>query len=76
MVIIMSELKSYIVLYRYRNDEEHFLDEPLAYQFMAEDYDHAEEQFYNAEPDNDIIWVVQTDDYNLALENYYNNGEE
>lgn len=64
----MSELKPYMVLYRYKNEE---LIDPWGYKVMAEDLYHAEEQFYNAEPDSIILWVSETEDYNEALNDYY-----
>ena len=69
----MNDLKQYMILYRMDNE---VLIDPWGYKVMAEDIDHAEEQFYNAEPDAEIVWIVETDNYSDALEDYYNNGEE
>ena len=68
MVNNMSELKSYIVLFR---DGTEYLIDPWGFRVMAEDYVHAEEQFLNAEPNAEILWVVETDDYEVALDDYY-----
>lgn len=67
-------LKSYIVLY-HEPDNEALVIDPWGYKVLAEDLDHAEEQFYNAEPDCKILWVVETDDYNDALNDYYGETE-
>ena len=64
----MSELKPYMILYRQENES---LIDPWGYKVMAESGDHADEQFYNAEPESVILWVEQTEDYNEALSNYY-----
>lgn len=65
----MSELKPYMVLYRYKNED---VFDPWGYKVMAEDLYHAEEQFYNAEPlASQILWVAETHDYNKALNDYY-----
>lgn len=76
----MSELKPFMVLYRNKNE---ILIDPWGFRCMAEDLVHAEEQFFDSErgtdpvwqPDVEILWVVQTDDYYEAVENYYMNGE-
>ena len=68
MVNNMSELKHYMILYRMDNE---VLIDPWGYKVMAEDYVHAEEQLLNAEPNVDILWVAETDDYNAALDSYY-----
>ena len=54
-------MQSYIVLYRWE-DIMAPADPPFAFQCMAENVDHAEEQLLNADPDGDIVWVVQTDE--------------
>ena len=64
----MSELKSYIVLFR---DGTEYLVDPWGFRAMAEDYIHAEEQFLDAEPDCEVLWIVETDDYDTALDDYY-----
>ena len=69
----MNDLKQYMILYRMDNE---VLIDPWGYKVMAEDYVHAEEQFYNAEPDAEILWIVETDNYSDALEDYYYNGED
>lgn len=67
-----DNLKPYIILYREDNE---VLIDPWGYKVMAEDLDHAEEQFENAEPHCEILWVVQTDDYYIAVEDYYKENE-
>lgn len=68
MVNNMSELKEYIVLFR---DGTEYLVDPWGFRVMAEDYAHAEEQFLNAEPDCEVLYISQTDDYEAALDDYY-----
>jgi hypothetical protein len=63
-----TELKPYMVLYRQKDEA---LIDPWGYKVMAENLDHAEEQFYNAEPESEILWVVETENYNEALDDYY-----
>jgi hypothetical protein len=70
--MMTDNLKPYIILYREDNE---VLIDPWGYKVMAEDLDHAEEQFYNAEPDCEILWIVETDDYDVALDNYYEENE-
>ena len=55
-------LQSYIVLYR--DETLSLLDCPLGYLCQAEDGDHAEEQCLDANPDCEIVWVLdaQEDD--------------
>ena len=68
-------MQSYIVLYR--NNDIGFLEEPFGFQCYADDTDHAEEQCLNAEPDAEIVWVVEgTKDYSDALYNYYASGKQ
>jgi len=64
-------MQSYIVLYR-REDIMAPADPPFAFQCHAEDTEHAEEQLLNADPDGDIVWVVQTDDPEVAYSDYWN----
>jgi hypothetical protein len=47
-------------------------DAPFGFACMGEDTQHAEEQCTNAYPGSDIVWVVQTGDYDVALMHYYN----
>lgn len=58
----------YTVLYREQNQ---YTDLPFAFTCMADNVDHAEEQCYNAYPDCDIVWVVQTANVDAAYEDYY-----
>ena len=67
-------MQSYIVLYR-REDIMDPDDPPFTFQCMAEDTDHAKEQLLNADPDGVIVWVVQTDDPEVAYSDYWNVGE-
>ena len=64
----MRDMQSYMILYRYKNED---LIDPWGFKVIAEDLDHAEEQFYNAEPLASILWVSETEDYNDALNDYY-----
>ncbi len=60
----------YIVLYR----QEAIMapaDLPFSFGCWAEDTEHAEEQLLNAEPDADIVGVVQTDNVQEAYRNYW-----
>jgi hypothetical protein len=41
---------------------------------MAEDYNEAEEIFYGDNPELDILWIVETDDADIAMDNYWYNG--
>ena len=63
-------MTEYIVLYRIK-DISSDLDAPFGFQFWAEDGAHAEEQCINAYPDADVVWVVPTEQYSEALEEYY-----
>jgi len=62
-------MNTYLVLYR--NNNLGFLEPPFGFRCQAEDTDHAEEQCLDAEPDAELVWVVETDDYQEALEHYY-----
>ena len=62
-------MKTYIVLYR--DEDQKPLDKPLAFQCMAEDTDHAEEQCINAYPDCLIAWVYIGTDVMAAYDDYY-----
>ena len=44
---------------------------PEAWACEADDVEHAEEQFENAEPDAVITWIVQTDDVCEAYDTYH-----
>lgn len=44
---------------------------PLHFHCDAEDADHAEEQCENAYPECEVVWVVETDDLQEALNDYY-----
>lgn len=62
-------MNTYIVLYR---EKWNFPTEaPFGFRCEADDADHAEEQCENAYPGCDVVWVVETDDYQFALEKYY-----
>jgi hypothetical protein len=66
-------MNTYVVLYR--NNGLSLLDAPFGFRCQAENADHAEDQCLDAEPDADIVWVVQTDDYQAALDDYYETCE-
>ena len=69
----MMSLKTYIVLYRTRFSSP--VDPPLGFRCYAEDSDHAEEQMLDAEPDATSVWVVETSDYMIAIEDWFNTGD-
>lgn len=62
-------MQSYTVLYK--TPDILPLDAPLGFVCQADDTEHAEEQCMDAEPDADIVWVVITDDYDVALRDYW-----
>lgn len=62
-------MNKYTVLYR--ENKEDFLSHPLPFVCEADNADHAEEQCENAYPDSYIVWVTETDGYNVALDDYY-----
>jgi hypothetical protein len=64
------KMNNYIVLYKTKLCAPG--DNPMGFACHAEDNDHAEEQCLDAEPDVDIVWVVQTESYPAALDNYWN----
>lgn len=66
----MDNMKEFVVLYRVESIMT-ALDSPFGFVCWAEDVDHAEEQCLNAEPDGDIVWVVEGNSYDDALDNYY-----
>ena len=63
-------MKSYVVLYRIESIMTP-LDSPFGFQCWADDTDHAEEQCINAYPDADIVWLVEGDSMQDALDDYY-----
>lgn len=63
----------FVVLYRTKYLTE--LEEPFGFKCRADDIEHAEEQLINAEPDADIVWVVESNNYQEALDDYYNDTE-
>lgn len=69
----LSRQRNYVVLYR----RDYLLpaDPPLAFRCLAEDADHAEEQCLNAEPDADVVWIVDTISPEAAYQDYWNNTE-
>ena len=62
-------MKTFTVLYR---EHQTFFEEPFAFVCEADNSDHAEEQCLDAEPDANILWIVETDDVETAKQNYYN----
>ena len=69
-------MEKYCVLYREDSSIESALDHPLIAVFDAEDSSHAEEQMLDYLPDCIICWVVETDNINAALYDYYNQDQE
>lgn len=69
----MPDLFPYVVLYR-REDIMAPADPPFSFGCWAEDSDHAEEQLLNAEPDADVVWVVETQHPEEAYQDYWNTG--
>ena len=65
----MARLKEYVVLYR--EPEAPPADPPFAFECLAEDNDHAEEQCLNAYPDATVSWVYEGGDSEDAYEDYY-----
>lgn len=68
-------METYIVLYRIESMMSP-VDSPFGFRCHAEDSDHAEEQCIDAYPDCDVVWVVETDDYQAALTAYWNWDQE
>jgi hypothetical protein len=62
-------MQTYTALYR----DQSLLpfDMPFAFQCQADDTDHAEEQCMDAYPDAEILWLVQTDNVDAALLDYW-----
>jgi hypothetical protein len=71
---ISEELRGYCVLYR--NNSLSLLEAPFGFLCQADSGDHAEEQCLNAEPDAEIVWVVETNDYQVALNDYWGNTND
>jgi hypothetical protein len=67
-------MNTYIVLYREQGDFS--VSNPLGFRCEAENMDHADEQCENAYPGCDIVWAVETDDYEDALDNYYEERQQ
>jgi hypothetical protein len=63
----------HIVLYRTKDTVPG--DNPLGMRFHADDSNHAEEQFLDAEPDAEVIWIFEGSDYQSALDEFWNNLE-
>ena len=62
-------MQAYTVIYR--EPDAHPLDTPEVFICQAEDADHAEEQAENAYPRALILWIVETDSQDAALNAYY-----
>lgn len=58
----------------YRDADQPVLDVPLAFLCKADDADHAEEQCMDANPNCEILWVVDTDDPFRAYDDYWGVG--
>jgi hypothetical protein len=67
-----DSLIEHVVLYR--TPHSFPLDAPLDYKCMAENEDDAAEQCMNANRDGEVVWVVQTDCVDSALEDYWGVG--
>lgn len=65
----MTPQTTHIVLYR--NNGLTALESPFGFPCTADNTDHAEEQCLDAEPDAEVVWVFEGDDYQSALDNYY-----
>lgn len=63
-------MTEYIVLYRIKTISSD-LDAPFGFECYAHNVEDAEEQCLNNNPNADIVWVVQTEQYSEALEEYY-----
>lgn len=46
-------------------------DPPLAFQCLADDSGHAEEQCQNAEPRARVLWTVETESIDAAFADYW-----
>jgi hypothetical protein len=71
----MPEMQSYIVLYydgvpTAPGDSPFSTERPFSFACIADDSEHAEEQCLNAEPEANIVWVLQTNDAHQAYEDY------
>lgn len=62
-------MQTYTVLYK--TPDILPFDPPLGFICQADDTEHAEEQCLDAEPDADILWVVITDNVEVALRDYW-----
>ena len=63
-------MQTFTVLYRIESIQAP-ADNPFGFICHADSADHAEEQCLNAYPDCDVVWVVDTDSYGAALDNFY-----
>lgn len=63
-------MRKFIVLYRIESIMTP-MDAPFGFECLADNGGHAEEQCINAYPDCDVVWVVDTDNYQQALDAYY-----
>ncbi len=63
-------MTNYILLYR-EEGARNQLDAPLAFSCQADDLDHAEEQFLDANPGGYIVWSVETTDVEAAYTDFY-----
>lgn len=68
-------MTDYIVLYRIKAIMSD-MDAPFGYSCSAKDTDDAEQQCLNNNPDADIVWVVDTANYQGALDEYYGTSIE
>ena len=63
-------MKNYVVLYRIHSIMSD-LDAPFGYECTATNTEDAEQQCLNNTPDADIVWVVDCEQYQEALDNYF-----
>lgn len=63
-------MNNYIVLYRESIHD--VLSIPLEFHCQAEDSNHAEEQCLDANPNCDIVWLYEGNDYRKAISSWLN----
>jgi hypothetical protein len=71
--MVEPELTAWCVVYRDKGANPFSAE---VFKCEAEDYDHAEEQCENAYPDADILWIVDTDNPQDAVDNWLTAGEK
>ena len=66
-------MRTYIVLYRIDSIQSP-LDAPFGFKCQADNGDHAEEQCVDVYPDCDVVWIVETNNMQTALYDYFDLG--